>query len=152
MLMLKERIFVILIVFLITKCNSSNNTKVLKTNKCPSIFDANINNGGGHCCNSTYKRFRRSYLLVNVKLTSLMEKLKAWNCPQFKDECKYRNFDYNRFTFLVYEKFCNNSNFKRICKNEMKTFYRYLNNMSLTESGMVFTLFLNFVSLLFLMK
>ena len=91
--------------------------------ECPDIRDINIENGGHQFCNCTYKNFRRRYNVANLKLTSFLKKLKTWNCPQFKEECKNRYFDFNRFTFLVYEKFCNNSNFKRVCSKELRTIH-----------------------------
>ena len=101
---------------------------------CPNIRNASIKNGGHQFCNCTYKLFRTNYTTSNLKLTSLLEKLRAWNCLQFEDECKNRRFDSNRFTFLVYEKFCNNSNFEQICSKELKVFNGDLYNSIETTS------------------
>ena len=100
---------------------SVNVTTAPEKIKCPDIRDANFEDGGHQFCNCTYREFRRRYNVANLKLTSFLEKLRAWNCPQFKDECENRYFDFNRFTFLVYEKFCNNSNFLKICTKELRT-------------------------------
>ena len=96
-------------------CNSSDRVNGTENIQCLSIRRENIEIGGPQYCNCTFKKFRRSYTKSNLKLTSFLKKLKAWSCPQFEDECKNRHFDFNHFTFLVYEKFCNTSNFEKLC-------------------------------------
>ena len=117
-----KKLFLFLIIFGY-KCDCSflNITAAPKTIECPNIRNVQIEDGGQEYCNCTYREFRRRYGKANLKLTSFIEKLRAWNCPQFKDECENRYFDFNRFTFLVYEKFCNNSNFLRICEKELES-------------------------------
>ena len=90
------------------------------TNKCPNIRDLNIEHGGHHCCEDTYAQFRRSYHNSNLRLTYFLEKLRAWNCSQFEQECEKRHFVFNRFTSLVYDRFCDLKAFEESCKLEMK--------------------------------
>ena len=112
----------IFLILSLTRFGRYSNVAAFSESICPNIRNANLENGGHQYCNCTYKLFRTNYTTSNLKLTSLLEKLRAWNCSQFEDECKNRRFDLNRFTFLVYEKFCNNSNFKQICSEELKIF------------------------------
>ena len=119
----------IFIVACVYNCSSLNLTPATKNIQCPSIHISNVVEGGHKYCNCTYKEFQRNYTKTNLKLTSLLEKLRAWNCFQFKDECENRSFDFNRYTFLVYEKFCNNSNFLKVCSKELNnTFHPDFHN------------------------
>ena len=111
---------IIILLIVALHCFSMNNATNLSMLTCLYTRNDNVDGGGPHCCNTTYSTFRFYYEFYDLKLTSYLEKLKTWNCPQFKDECENRYFNFNRFTFLVYEKFCNESNFMRICEKEVK--------------------------------
>ena len=100
-------------------CSPLNITTASRKVKCLNIHNTNIEDGGHKYCNCTYQEFFSRYSKENLKLTSFLEKMKTWNCPQFKDECQNRQFDFNRYTFLVYEKFCNSSNFEKICGKKL---------------------------------
>ena len=127
---------IFVIVSYISFCYSSNVTETPKKLKCPDIRDANIEDGGPQYCNCTYREFRRRYNVANLKLTSLLKKLRAWGCPQFEDECEKRHFDFNRYTYLVYEKFCNSSNFVKECTNELRL--HNLTALRQSKSNMLF--------------
>lgn len=123
----------LLLLSLVFQCEFINITKQT-ISKCPSIRDANINNGGPQYCNCTYSTFRIKYFSHGVKLTSFLEKLKSWKCPQFVEECRNRYFNFNHFTFLVYEKFCNETNFMKICSKELNAYGFNLDGFLATRS------------------
>ena len=96
-------------------------TAATQTPECPHYRDPDVTKGGSHCCSSLYKEFRRRYENANLRLTNLLEKLRAWNCSQFEEECEQRYFDFNRFTSLVYDRFCDMKAFEKNCKSEFQT-------------------------------
>ena len=118
---------------------------------CPDIRDANVALGGPHCCNSTYREFRTRYNVAYLKLTSFLEKLQVWKCPQFESECENRYFDFNRFTSLIYDRFCNDSAFVENCREELedinavygldregKTFlFVFISHINISQQGLV---------------
>ena len=55
----------------------------------------------------------------NRYLTTFLESLQTWHCPQFQQECKRRTFDYNGFTFLIYLRFCNRSQMEAQCYDDI---------------------------------
>ena len=122
-------------IFILGDCSFSNQ-KLLENTECQNIRNDRTQDGGRQYCNCTYEAFQKLYFSSNLKLTSFLEKLRAWNCPQFKDECQNRYFDFNRFTFLVYEKFCNSSNVAKICDKEMKNFFEDDDNVTTPRLGM----------------
>ena len=113
--------------------NVEDHKSVTNDKYCPSVLNYHVASGGAHCCNSTYNSFLRNYKNFNLKLTSLLEKLRAWNCPQFAVECQRRYFEFNRFTSLVYDRFCNETAFIRSCRQELRDIHAVYN-----VSGKVF--------------
>nr|XP_002123433.1 cannabinoid receptor type 1A [Ciona intestinalis] len=67
------------------------------------------------CCKYTYANFSRYWASGGLYISRLLESLKGWNCTQFKDECRDRTFSYNRFTKLMYDRFCNHSELVNEC-------------------------------------
>jgi len=117
---MSTKVFVVVLYFIgLNQCQNSTNTINKSEEDCPFIRNPNVALGGQHCCNSTYTRFRRNYGNKNYRLTSLLEKLRAWNCPQFENECENRYFQFNRFTSLVYDRFCNQTTFNKHCRDEL---------------------------------
>lgn len=106
--------------------------------ECLDFRETDVEKGGKGDCNCTLTLFRLQLSTQSLKLTSLLEKLKAWNCHQFHEECEKRSFNYNRFTFLVYERFCNLSNFDKICNQEMELSFRNTNGNSILFTLMVY--------------
>ena len=111
--------FFYFLIISVCSCNASNTTASLKELKSLNIPNFNIENAGSHYCNCIYREFKRRYIKENLKLTSYLEKLRNWNCSKFEEECEDRYFVFNRYTFLVYEMFCNRSNFWKICSQEI---------------------------------
>ena len=72
----------------------SHNITLIKVSRanCPDIRNPDVTLGGPECCNSKYSSFQRKHAFENYRLTSLLEILRAWNCPQFKEECENRYF------------------------------------------------------------
>ena len=124
----------------VCSCDTFNFTVAPGNIKCSNVQNVNIEKGGYQYCKCSYKEFGRYYSKAGLKLTSFLENLRVWNCSQFKDECEKRRFVFNRFTFLVYEKFCNNSNFVKICRKELNTLHSNTNNATSRISGMYFNL------------
>ena len=72
------------------------------------------------CCETAvhdyYYSKREPY---NIYLSTFLESLQTWNCPQFQQECERRTFDYTDFTSLMYLKFCNRSQMEAQCYDDI---------------------------------
>ena len=68
-------------------------------------------------CNSRYDGFFDNWTTGQLRLTTFLEDLRLWNCPQYAVECEARTFALNDFTTLVYDRFCDYENFSDICMN-----------------------------------
>ena len=72
------------------------------------------------CCNTVvhdyYYSKREPY---NRYLSTFLESLQTWNCPQFQQECERRTFNYTDFTTLMYLRFCNQSQMEAQCHNDI---------------------------------
>ena len=60
------------------------------------------------CCNMTVRNFELRWSLGQVYLTTFLQSLQAWGCPQFEEQCDQRFFAVNEFTGLVYDYYCHN--------------------------------------------
>ena len=98
------------------------------TVKCPHYRDPDATKGDHNCCRSLYTDFRRRYQNTNLRLTNFLEKLRAWNCSQFEEECEERYFSFNRFTSLVYDRFCDVKAFEKNCRSELQLFGAFNSN------------------------
>ena len=67
------------------------------------------------CCKDTVQNFKTTWSRYGTHLTVYLETLYIWNCSQFIDECRYRNYVINDFTNLVYLYFCNLTSFNQRC-------------------------------------
>ena len=112
---------VLLVTLFFIGLSLSHNITLIKVSRanCPDIRNSDVTLGGPECCNSTYRSFQRKYAFENYRLTSLQEILRAWNCSQFEEECENRYSQFNRFTALVYDRFCNKTAFIENCRAEL---------------------------------
>ena len=69
------------------------------------------------CCNKTLQDFKANWMNGKVFLTRLLETLERANCSAFPYECDLRTFSYNRYTELVYDRFCDFERFQDSCSN-----------------------------------
>ena len=90
------------------QCQASNGS-----NEENDSFDA-------ECCDEVVKQYYESWSL-KFYLSSFLEILQTRNCPQFKQECERRTFDFIDFTSLIYLKFCNRSLMEEQCYDDIQT-------------------------------
>ena len=91
------------------------------------------------CCREIVKKYEFYWAGRNLPLSRYLETLKSWNCPQFKTECNRKLFAFNVFTELMYDFFCNYTQFVEKCfANVNETIYEVQKNViisSLTQSS-----------------
>lgn len=76
------------------------------------------------CCRRTVSSYEYHWAGRSLPLNRYLRTLKEWKCPQFKQECDRRLFAFNNFTKLMYDFFCNYSEFVNKCFNKVnKTIY-----------------------------
>lgn len=78
---------------------------------------------GLKCCKPVYNRFKERWHNGGYYLTSLLETLKTWQCPEFMEECKNRTFAFTDFTKMVYDKFCHPQKYQATCRGEVLQVY-----------------------------
>ena len=72
------------------------------------------------CCKTVvHDYYHPNFKPRNRYLTTFLESLQTWRCPQFKQECERRTFDYNDFTSLIYLRFCNRSQMEAQCYDDI---------------------------------
>jgi len=60
------------------------------------------------CCNGTVSWFEFWWSEGQFYLTTYLQSLQSWGCPQFEEQCKLRLFAVNEYTERVYDFFCSN--------------------------------------------
>ena len=73
------------------------------------------------CCTITEKIQFRRWSSGSKYLSTYLEKLQAWKCPQFQSECENPTFNYNKFTSLMYKRFCNQKAVEEQCLDEVRS-------------------------------
>ena len=68
-----------------------------------------------HCCKQIVKRYEFFWAGRSLPLNRYLATLKGWNCPQYRTVCDQRLFGFNDFTNLMYDYFCNYTNFVSEC-------------------------------------
>ena len=96
------------------QCQASNGSNEENDN-----FDA-------ECCDEVVKQYYKSWSL-RFYLSSFLEILQTRNCPQFKQECERRTFDFTDFTSLIYLRFCNRSLMEEQCYDDIQTIVKKQN-------------------------
>ena len=71
----------------------------------------------------------------NGYLSTFLESLHTWKCPQFQQECKRRTFNYTDFTSLMYLRFCNRSQMEAQCYNDILSIVTKQNNGIQIKTG-----------------
>ena len=72
------------------------------------------------CCNTTVHDYYYSKREPhNRYLSTFLESLQTWNCPQFQQECERRTFNYTDFTSLIYLRFCSRYQMEAQCYNDI---------------------------------
>ena len=68
-----------------------------------------------NCCNLTAKNYYQNWDRGSHYLSTFLQTLKTWECPQFAEECARRTFAYNQFTRLLYSAYCNLTELEEKC-------------------------------------
>ena len=71
------------------------------------------------CCNRTIRSYQLRWALGQAYLTAYLQSLSSWGCPQFEEQCNARLYAVNEFTGLVYDYFCNVTEFRTKCFQEL---------------------------------
>lgn len=103
-------LFVCFVFALVRGQNSLNISRLLSTPKdcrfAPGLVVGN-ETATMECCNRTMTYFHVFWTAGQLYLTTYLQTLQSWECPQFVDECQNRRFVVNSFTGLVFDYFCN---------------------------------------------
>lgn len=67
------------------------------------------------CCDFQEKRFYRRWSYGNEYLTTFLQTMKSWECPQIKKHCRERYFNFSPFTNIVYMKMCDDQAYRKHC-------------------------------------
>ena len=110
----------------------------LDSSKCQYASGLTISNQTTEleCCKSVvYYYYHPNFEPRNRYLTTFLESLQNWNCPQFEQECERRTFDYNDFTSLIYLRFCNRSQMEAQCYDDISSIVTKQNNGIQTKTN-----------------
>lgn len=109
-------------VFLICKSTNGMKKKMKEELVCDYAPGLTVGNRTQEleCCNATEKIQLSRWATGSRYLSTYLEKLQAWKCPQFRKECKRQIFNYNDFTNLMYMRFCNKAKLEQLCFGELK--------------------------------
>ena len=67
------------------------------------------------CCNITEKYFSFYWGVGSFYLSTYLQTLQSWNCSQFETECRRQYFAVNQYSSLLYDYFCNYTDFVHKC-------------------------------------
>ena len=67
------------------------------------------------CCYNVANLYNFQWSTISMSLTTFLETLRQWNCPQFEEQCRSRVFAFTPFSELVYDYFCNYTNVVETC-------------------------------------
>ena len=98
------------------ECRASNGTK-----------EENDSIDNNECCDQVVKQYYKTWS-SRFYLSSFLEILHRRNCPQFKQECKRRTFNFTDFTSLMYSRFCNRSQMEEQCYDDIRSMVIKQNN------------------------
>ena len=101
------------------------------------------------CCDKVVEEFYQKWHFGRFYLSTLLETLQTWHCPQLEEECKSQLFSYTDFTSLMYLRFCNRSVLETRCFDDVRsvveaqtggsfsiiTWKDAVNNLNLEELG-----------------
>jgi len=73
------------------------------------------------CCNETFTYYYRNWALRSLSLTTFLQTLRLWNCPQYQEQCNSRVFAFTEYSKLVYDYFCNYTLLVDNCLPEVMT-------------------------------
>ena len=87
------------------------------------------------CCNLTVQSFYLNWMEGSFYLSTFLNELKTWNCPQFVSECQRQPFAVTQFTKLLYATLCNQPTaVQSICRDEVEIKQNKLWNFSWDQS------------------
>ena len=102
------------------------------------------------CCQTVVRNYYKTkFEPLNRYLTTFLESLQTWNCPQFQQECERRTFNYTNFTSLVYLRYCNRSQMEAQCYDVIHSIVTKQNNAIQSKTNELDQLVsnLNFITL-----
>lgn len=90
-----------------------------KENLIPCVFVPGLYLGSRQreleCCNETVETYELNWVTKRAYLTRYLRTLKAWKCPQYKEECDRKTFAYNSYGKNVYDYFCDHPKLVNNC-------------------------------------
>ena len=84
------------------------------------------------CCEIVVKNYYKEWSLQNRYLSTFLDTLLTWKCPQLKEECQRKSFNYTKFSSLMYSRFCDPHKFVDKCHSNLWKILR-------KQNGNVFT-------------
>ena len=88
------------------------------------------------CCDTVVHDYYYSKRKPHIGyLSTFLESLQTWNCPQFQQECERQTFNYTDFTSLMYMRFCNRSQLEAQCYDDIQSIVMKQNNRNQTTTS-----------------
>ena len=75
------------------------------------------------CCQLITIRYRFRWSVGQAYLTTYLQSLRSWGCPQFEEECRDRVYAFTDYSALMYDYYCNYTDFVRKCSNVVNSTY-----------------------------
>jgi len=102
------------------------------------------------CCNELANLYHLHWATNDIPLTTFLETLRQWNCPQYEEQCANRVFAFTTFSKLVYDYFCNSTSVIETCFSQVNATvstilkrYRYHSSLNSNFTTMNLTNFLS---------
>ena len=73
-----------------------------------------------NCCNETVRYYHKNWAFRSLSLTTFLQTLRQWNCPQYEEQCSSRTFAFTDFSNLVYDYFCNYTLLVEKCLSQVR--------------------------------
>ena len=69
------------------------------------------------CCDVIIANVYRLWSTQRVYLSKTLATLKSWNCPQLDQFCVNRSLAFTKYTALIYDRFCDESQLLQSCQS-----------------------------------
>ena len=114
------------------ECNSHKPMSSSDSSQCRYAAGLTVGNRSTEleCCHTLVSNYCSNVSSHDRYLSTFLESLQTWNCPQFKQECERLTFNYTDFTSLMYLRFCNRSQMEEQCYDDIQTMVTKQNTTS----------------------
>ena len=93
------------------------------SSQCRYATDLTVGNRSTElkCCQTVMRNYYSKAATHDRYLSTFLESLQTWNCPEFEQECERRTFNYTDFTAVMYLRFCNRSQMEERCYSDIQS-------------------------------